>query len=437
MTGTAPDSTSQRGAFASSSEFAQLLRWQRLALRYFLENQTSDGLILDRQANHGPLRPHGLCSIAATGMGLIALALASAEPYHMLTHAEAVRRVRRCLEHVLNDLPQDAGILPHFVCSKTGTVIGFDTRSTVDSGWLVAGALWAARFLSDAAIEGLADQLYHRINWQYWTVPGTDGLGGLLCHGLDKRGQFLSSAWDRLNGETVFLYILAAGAAANRAWPASHWPKLESFPGSQAGLRFGSADLGLFVFQYGLDLLDLRLWHEPRGIDLVADANHATEANYRVCRAASDQFSTYRKFWGLSAGDGPAPPPDSFAYRCYSPAERLDGTAHITATLASIAHRPAQVWANVCEALRNKVVTSLGRYGFSSINLDHGWVARDMVGIDAGAAMLALENVLHCNRIRNVFHSLSCVSEALTRLQFTAAPSPCQLARAVSTRAFC
>src|SRR5262249_37652050 len=57
------------------ADLALLLRLQRRALRYFLDNQTPDGLILDRQRNHGPRRDCGLRSTAATGMGLIALAL--------------------------------------------------------------------------------------------------------------------------------------------------------------------------------------------------------------------------------------------------------------------------------------------------------------------------------------------------------------------------
>jgi hypothetical protein len=60
----------------------------------------------------------------------------------------------------------------------------------------------------------------------------------------------------------------------------------------------------------------------------------------------------------------------------------------------------------------------LGRYGFSSVNVDHGWVGRDMVGIDAGAAVLALDNFLAANRVRNVFHELACVGRGLDRLGF-------------------
>src|SRR5436305_15040996 len=79
------------------TERALLLRHQRLALRYFLDNQTPGGLVLDRQRNRGPRRPHGLWSTAATGMGLIALALASAPPYRLLTPRAAALRVRPAL----------------------------------------------------------------------------------------------------------------------------------------------------------------------------------------------------------------------------------------------------------------------------------------------------------------------------------------------------
>ena len=42
------------------AERAFLVHLQQRALRYFLDNQTPAGLVLDRQSNHGPLRKHGL-----------------------------------------------------------------------------------------------------------------------------------------------------------------------------------------------------------------------------------------------------------------------------------------------------------------------------------------------------------------------------------------
>src|SRR5262249_60302529 len=78
----------------ASAARPRLLRLQRQALRYSRDNQAPGGLILDRQRNHGPWRRHGLCSTAATGMGLIALALAAAPPYRLLTRQAAALRVR-------------------------------------------------------------------------------------------------------------------------------------------------------------------------------------------------------------------------------------------------------------------------------------------------------------------------------------------------------
>jgi hypothetical protein len=267
-------------------------------------------------------------------------------------------------------------------------------------------------------LDDLARRLYDRIDWRSWTAPS-----GLIRHGRDHAGRLLPCVWDRLNGETVFMYVLAAGADGGRAWPAEAWSGLRPFFGVVEGLRFASADLGLFVSQYGLDLLDLETWREPGGLDLPAQAAFAAEANYRCCRAAAERFATYRRHWGLSAGDGPGAAPGADAYRCDAPGEPLDGTAHLTASLASVAHRPALVLENLLEARADRRLAPLGRYGFSSVNLDRDWVGRDMVGIDAGAAVLALDNFLAGGRVRRVFHDLPCVGEGLRRAGFVPTPA--------------
>jgi hypothetical protein len=396
---------------------AFLLHLQASACRYFVDNQTPDGLFLDRQANLGPRRITGWRSTAAGGMGLIALALASAAPLRMLSRDQARSRVKRAVTTALGQLPHTHGIVPHFL-EPCRAVAGADVCSTIDSAWLLAGALWAAAFLGDAELEEIGRRLFERVDWSYWTVPPKRPMSGLIRHGTDRAGRFLPCAWDRLNGETVFMYVLAAGAARGRRWPAGSWSELQPFYGSAGGLSFVSADLGLFVFQYGLDLLDLERWQEPGGLDLPGQAALATEANFRCCRAAADRFKTYRHHWGLSAGDGPGELPAADTYRCYAPARPLDGTAHLTATLASIAHRPELVLDNLDRARRRARPSPMGRYGFSNINLDRRWVSNDMVGIDAGAAVLALDNFLADNRVRNVFHELPQVAAGLEHIGF-------------------
>jgi hypothetical protein len=395
-----------------------LLDLQLDLLQYFLDNQTPMGLVLDRQRNHGARQTHGLCSTATTGMGLIGLALAAQDPYRLLSRADAVTRILAAMNAALGDLPHEHGIMPHFVHSADRAVHGADRLSTIDSSWLVAGALTAAALLGDGELETLAGKLYDRIDWHHWTAPLETEGRGLLRHGQGADGRFLASSWDRLNGETVFMYVLAAGAAESRSIGRASWKALSPCYGSVAGFRFNNSDLGLFVFQYGLDLLDLEHWVTARGIDLWAEARVATMANHHACRLAAERFATYRFHWGISAGDGPGRPPTTDIYRCYTPAESLDGTAHLTATLAAIAHAPANVVENLRNAENDSVFRSRGRYGFSNLNVDEKWVGRDMIGIDAGAAMLALDNYLMGDRIRTAFHSIPCVRQGLRRLGF-------------------
>jgi hypothetical protein len=357
-------------------------------------------------------------------MGFIALALASADPHHLLGRHEAIRRIRQSLESIGERLPHDEGVVPHFIDSITGAVVGHDYFSTVETAWLVTGALWSAAFLEDEHLTVLANGLYDRVHWHYWTAPDAERPNGLLRHGKYRDGRFLGCSWDRLNGETAFMYVLAAGAAKGRAIHPAAWHTLRPFYGSVAGLRFNNADLGLFVFQYGLDLLDLARWRAPGELDLAAEARIAASANREACCLAADEFSTYRRYWGLSAGDGPSADEATEVYRCYAPSGPIDGTAHITATLASITHAQAEVLENCYQAQHDADLAPHGRYGFSNVNVDRHWHSRDVVGIDVGAAALALDNFLMENRIRRIADQLPCVQRGLDRLGFVRASTP-------------
>jgi hypothetical protein len=401
-----------------------LLQLQKQAMQYFLDSQVANGLILDRQHNGGSLHIQGLCSTAATGMGLIALTLAASPPFQLLTVSSAATRIRTALETVLHRLPHDHGVIPHFVDSSTCSVHGVDRCSTIETAWFLAGALWAGSFLQDRDVQLLATQLYERVDWHYWTVPESSDGSGLLRHGKGPDGRFLGHSWDRLNGETAFMYVLAAGAAGELAISAKSWATLRPFYGTVAGFRFNNADLGLFVFQYGLDLLDFRHWRAPGEVDLLAEAKLATLANHQVCRQAAATFATYRTYWGLSAGDGPGEPPARDTYRCYAPTGPVDGTSHLMATLAAVAHHPSAVLENMRAAQHDQRWRAHGRYGFSNINVDRSWVGRDIIGIDAGAAVLALDNFLTHGRVRSVFIGLPCARLGMERLGFIPLEAP-------------
>jgi hypothetical protein len=234
---TRPEQRPATGAWVPDApERAFVLGLQRQALQYFLDNQAPSELMRDRQANCGPLRSDGWCSTSATGMGLIALALAAAPPYRLLTPAEGARRVRAAVNAALDQVPEDHGILPHFLDAQTGAVRGYDVFATVDSAWYLAGALWAAAFLRDRDLERRAQQLDDRVDWLYWTDPSSDSRG-LLRHGKLADGRFIPTFWNRLNGETVFMYVLGAGAADPKALPSKSWSSRHRRRRRRAGSR--------------------------------------------------------------------------------------------------------------------------------------------------------------------------------------------------------
>lgn len=386
----------------------------RRGILYFLDNQLDSGLILDRQSNHGATTgagwastgdgwantADGWASTAATGMGLIAIALAALPPYSLIDRREASRRISRALALGNGRVPRIDGIMPHFLDIKTLVPRGSDAYSTVDTAWLIAGGLVAAKLLGSSRLRNRAYALYRGIDWRSWSKDN------LIRHGADEKGNRFSATWDRLNAETAFMYLLAIGAPEPLALAPESMRSLKSFVGKAGSHEFASADLGLFTSQYSLEILDPSLM-TGSAIDLAETARKAIRANQEVCLSASRRFTTYRKVWGLSAGDGPD------GYQDYGP-EKIDGTAHVTATIGSLAWAPELVMENIHKALALEGVS--GRYGLSNINLDRGFISPDVVGIDIGMALMACDNLLHGSRIKEAFHSLACIRTAIARL---------------------
>ena len=347
------------------------------ALHYFLDNQAADGLVLDRQRNHGALRSGGVCSLAATGMGCIALALAAEAEYQLL----AVHR-RRANQRTPPHLPER----PPGRSRRAGRIsstprrepsLGDDACSTVETAVARRGRpVGRGGMLRDTAeLQDLANRLYASIDWSYWSVARRSDPA--RCK--DDRGRFLKCSWDRLNGETAFMYALAAGADEGRCLPEGGWNALQPFRGEVAGLRFASADLGLFVFQYGLDLLDLRAWERPAR---------------SICSVGRSSPSPLRPTLRLPIGRGPLldlPPLLGTGPRVTAPPRRPAGTSiaitprlapstaplHLTATLASATHRPGEVLDNLRAADPDGRLGARGPLRLQQrFNLDAGWARR-------------------------------------------------------------
>ncbi|MEH6993549.1 hypothetical protein V7075_12615 [Neobacillus drentensis] len=127
------------------------------------------GLYADAYMTFGE-NPDYRCSIAATGVGLISLAVADMEGWDEEAAEKALLTLRACLGEVEGcQIARDTatGFFAHFVDMETGENLHSEI-STIDTSLLVAGALFAGQHFKDKApqIGDLAQTLLQSIDWR-------------------------------------------------------------------------------------------------------------------------------------------------------------------------------------------------------------------------------------------------------------------------------
>ena len=145
-------------------------RLERDTFRYFAEEiNLENGLVADNTREDSP------SSIAVVGFALTAYPIAVERGY--MKRAEAVKRASVSLRF-FNDGPQGPhpeaigyhGFYYHFLDMKSGRRFGNSEISTIDSTYLIAGALTAAAYFDrdtreERELRQLAEALYHRADW--------------------------------------------------------------------------------------------------------------------------------------------------------------------------------------------------------------------------------------------------------------------------------
>jgi len=161
---------------------AELEKLQRETFGYFLhETNPANGLVIDKTAANWP------ASIAATGLALTCYPVSVERGF--MSRSAAVERTLATLRFFWNS-PQgpepDAtgyqGFYYHFLDMQTGRRAWQCELSTVDSAFLLAGALTAALYFDagnadETEIRTLGDALYRRANWQLAIGNGQWAMG--------------------------------------------------------------------------------------------------------------------------------------------------------------------------------------------------------------------------------------------------------------------
>lgn len=371
---------------AQQTDEAFLDEVQRKSFDYFLECQHPvTGLVLDRANNFKKVDwddgATAVTSTAAAGYALSAYVVGAERGW--ITRDEAYRRCMLTLKFYLDSAEKKWGYYYHFLDAATGQRAWESELSTIDTVLFLAGALTAGEYFKGTEVETIARKLYERVDWNAL---------------LSDDNQYISMGWNPEKGklrsnweaycECMILYLMAIGSPTNPV-PEEMWHAWKRPVGQYAG-HISIAIGPLFTHQYSHIWIDFRGKHDKYA-DYFVNSAEATLANREFCIANKKKYRTYDDdVWGLTASDGPG------GYLAYGgpPARPIhDGTVAPTAAGGSIVFTP-ELSIRCMKAMKERYGDRLwGRYGFSdAFNVDRGWFAPDVIGIDQGTILLMIEN---------------------------------------------
>jgi hypothetical protein len=367
----------------------QLLQEVQLrAIRFFWEKaDPNTGLVNDRASNFGDDN-YTVASTAATGYGLTALPVGVENGW--LTRNEAAARARTTLRFLFS-IPNEHGWFLHYLDKRNGERAWNSEYSSIDTALLIAGALVCGQYFArDAAtldISVLSDALYRRIDWR-WMLTNNYAQPNktVLSHGWRPETGFIPYNYD-VYSEAVLLYLLGLGAPANPL-PASTWNAitrpLQTYSGVES-LKAGP----IFIHQMPSGFFYFGNQRDRLGFDYWVSSTNAMKIHRQFCLDRAGKVQTYaRGFWGLNASDGPG------GYTAYgAPDGPEDGTVSPTGAICSITFTPEPALSAARSLYENSELMLWGTYGFSNaFNIDRNWSGNDVIGIDLGMVLLAIEN---------------------------------------------
>jgi hypothetical protein len=361
---------------------------QRRAVLYFWEKaDPGTGLVNDRANNFGA-DDYTAATSAATGYGLAALPIGVERGW--LNRNEAAARARTTLRFLLT-MPHEHGWMVHFIDKRNGQRLWDSEFSSMDTALLVAGAIvcgqYFARDTSTIDISVLSNALYRRIDWRWMlTNNGVQPDKRVLSHGWRPETGFIGYDYGAYS-EAILIYLLGLGAQVNplpkRTWEAIE-RSLQTYAGTKA-LKGGP----IFIHQMPSGFFYFRNQRDKLGFDYWASSTNAMKIHRQYCIDRAAEVQTYaRGLWGLNASDGP----DGYApYGAIDGPE--DGTVSPTGAISSVTFVPTLAY-SIARLLYGKFGHALwGNYGFANaFNIDRDWCSRDVIGIDLGMALLAIEN---------------------------------------------
>lgn len=391
----------------------ELARLERDTFRYFADEANAEnGLIPDNTRQGAP------SSLAAVGFALTVYPIGVERGY--MTRAEAIERSLITLRF-FHDGPQGTGpdavgykgFYYHFLDMKTGRRIWRSEVSTIDTTFLLAGALAAAMYFNgptndEREIRRLAEALCARADWQ-WAQNG----GLTVTHGWKPETGFIKYRWTGYS-EALILYVLGLASAtfplpeeSYRAWTRTYkWKKLYGHELLYAG--------PLFIHQLSHMWIDFRgiqdEYMSGKAIDYFENSRRAVYVQQAYAMRNPKGLAGYDRYsWGITASDGPGPAVRRIhgkTRRFYDYIARAvpygpdDGTLAPWAVAGSLPFAPEVVLPSL-RRINEKYPEMTSKYGLkcsynptftSGSRKRKSWVSDGYYGLDQGPIVMMIEN---------------------------------------------
>jgi hypothetical protein len=385
------------------------------ALLYFIENANPHtGLVRDKAESFGPTpASNNVASLGATGFALTVIANASqrAEQRTLLDRKQAEHYFNKVMRFCRDSVPREHGWFLHWVNWQTGQSVWDDANdySSIDSAFLIAGALYAARIFPHSAGAKIARQLYREMDFPWlMTDGGRYPQRRTLSIGYHAGQGFLPYQWS-IYAEQMILVVLGLGSPTYPL-PPEVWNQWERRKYSSAGFDFVAMDMPLFVHQYSQLFLDFRNFDDGYP-NYFTTGVEATRFNRFVGNQALGNG-----FWGFSAGQAPGTGDET--YGIFTPLKHTT-TVCIGCAMGSAMFEPSIVLEDARRWRASELGDQIwGRYGFTdSVDVEKNWHSDKTLGITVGAAYLSLANMHSDTSIWAKFSEIPEINAGLRKIQ--------------------
>ena len=358
-----------------------------------------------------------------------------------ITREEGYARTVIALK-TLRDLKNINGFYYHFIDPDTG-LRGWDDAhgvelSNASAGTMAMGAIIAGEYFG-GEVEELAEELYARMDWKWFTNPVTKH-PYLACFpedappeepygGMDEEGFF--GGWAAYS-EHIFLYILGAGAPnPDFATGADSYYSMITHQARYKGDEMIFCGTGAaFTYQWTHAFVDFRNMVDREQRDWFANSRTAAIAARQYAIDKADEIKGLgENSWGMSAGMSPTTVYSGkygslpAGYQGTDESHLLqDGTVATYGSLAFMAFTPEESAAAL--EYMYTVPGLVGEYGLydaysfmTQAEGDQPWIGKSYLGIDRGLVALMLENY-SSQLIWKLLHQSEHVQRALEVLEF-------------------